>query len=499
MAITKRPPERSSALQRTFFTCFAALLAAVLYFGYWTLRSDAGTASLMPFACVFLAAAFAFDRLSAWLCRKGALSKRFPFIALSVAAVFFVSNAAFAFTYRYSPVWDAEAVFLGAQNWAAGDLTAAGSRTFDAQTYFLYFPNNLGAAAVLSFAFRVFGAFDAYTVAALFTAALLYCAVLSTALSAREIGGERIGLDALFLLCCTLPLFVCCAAFYTDFLSFAFPVSALYPLLRARRCATRAGKISLYALSAAVCAVGALIKITVLILPVAVCIWMLTERQWKRAALCAALFAAFAGAAFFALDAAVYPAQLNREQAKAMNTPAQHWVMMGLSPGGLYNGADYAFTRSFADPEERSTALNAEIAERLRGYGASGFLRHALRKLGYMYNDGTLMLSDYYDDSPEAPAWLQALLLPGGERYAIWKAVCGGAKLCMLLLALCGAIRLCFSARERSSGIPFLAIFGLMLFLSFWETSKRYSTNFYPLLILCAAQAFIPLRKSACL
>ena len=193
------------------------------------------------------------------------------------------------------------------------------------------------------------------------------------------------------------------------------------------------------------------------------------------------------GGMAFALDRAVYPAQLDRAEARRMNTPVEHWIMMGLRGDGVYNGEDYAFTRSFADPAERREAVRAEIARRVREWGPAGMARHLLRKAGYILSDGTLMLSDYYDDSPQGPQGLQELLLPDGARYGLWKAVCGGAHLATLLLGLAGAVREALRRRQRAGGCVFLAVFGLLLFLAFWETSRRYWINFLPLLVLCAA------------
>ena len=35
---------------------------------------------------------------------------------------------------------------------------------------------------------------------------------------------------------------------------------------------------------------------------------------------------------------------------------------------------------------------------------------------------------------------------------------------------------------------PYIAFFGLALFLLMWETSGRYITNYIPILFICAAQ-----------
>lgn len=170
-----------------------------------------------------------------------------------------------------------------------------------------------------------------------------------------------------------------------------------------------------------------------------------------------------------------------------MNTPILHWIAMGLRADGYYNGEDYNFTRSFADARDAKLALEELIEQRIRDRGLRGFMEHIARKMGICLSDGTLMLSDYYDDYPVSPNWLQDLLLPGGGGYHVWRAVCGGVHMAQLILALAGCIRQLRRGGNGLIGAAYVALFGLLLFLSMWETSKRYWINFLPLLVLCAA------------
>lgn len=56
---------------------------------------------------------------------------------------------------------------------------------------------------------------------------------------------------------------------------------------------------------------------------------------------------------------------------------------------GGYNGADYEFTRSFTDLEQRDEALKAKIKERLETMGPSGVYKLALAKAEKCFSDGT--------------------------------------------------------------------------------------------------------------
>ena len=479
----KRNGGAGSALARAFLWVWVLLGAAAVTAACAFFPKESGAPASLLWALPFLGL---WGSIARFLPEKTA-RRSFPWACALAAAASFAVSVWFMRVYRYEPLWDPAALFYGAQGWARGDLLSIGSPTFRPETYFYYFPNNLGATAVLAAWFRTTRPGDPYLAACTLNAVLLSAAFVGTALAAREIAGPRAGLCALAILACTPPLWLSAPAFYTDFLSLSFPVGGLCLALCAERAAKRGCRAALYAAAGLCWGVGALVKITVLVAPIALGLWQILRGKWR----CAAAVILAAGLAFgalsLALDRAVYPGQLDREKARETNTPLLHWVMMGLRGDGFYNGEDYEFTRSFADPAERSAAVRAETVRRIRELGPGGLARHMLRKAGYILSDGTLMLSDYYDDHPQAPEALRDLLLPGGERYALWKAVSSGAHLAMLLLAVLGAAREALRRSLRAGGCVFPAVFGLVLFLIFWETSRRYWINFLPLFALCAA------------
>lgn len=484
-------------LRRTALAAFFAVLLTAAFFAYVVFGRETGTLSALLwgvfFACGFL---WAGERLRRMADR--AAEKVFSAALVGMAALYLLVSVWFMHTYRYTPLWDPDAVFTGAQSWLNGSLTATGSPTYDAATYFYYFPNNLGATFVLRGWFRLTGGMDPYIAACALNSLLSAGMIVCTGLAAKETGGAKAGAAALMLLGCTLPIWFSSAAFYTDFLSICFPVGSYWLALKADRAGSIRKKAALWAACGLMAALGAMIKITVLILPIGVVLWQALRGRWRDALGIALAAALLFGAGQIVLSESVYPDQLDPDTAERMNTPVQHWIMMGLRGDGYYNGSDYDFTRSFATAEEAKEAINAEIGARLRKMGAVGLAEHMFRKMGVCISDGTLMLSDYYDDYPVAPEWLKALLLPGGGAYGLWRAVCGGVHMAQIALALAGALRQFKSGGGRLAGAKYLCLLGLLLFLSMWETSKRYWINFMPLLVLCAADGAMPLpRKKA--
>ena len=123
-----------------------------------------------------------------------------------------------------------------------------------------------------------------------------------------------------------------------------------------------------------------------------------------------------------------------------------------------------------------------------------------LRKLGHDISSGTLQLSDFYDDGPLQPEWMQNLLITGrSTANSVYEALCGGIHLCMLLLMLYGAIQQIRGRKIAFSGCLWLGYFGLMLFLSMWETDPRYTVNYTGVLMLCAVLGLLalPQKKAA--
>jgi hypothetical protein len=415
------------------------------------------------------------------------LEKHFKGMVLLLSVLVFGGTLFLANLCRYVPAWDLDAIYSGAQNWLGGCLTSnRWNVSSDGATYFYWFPNNLGGMAVLAGAMRLFGTADPFRSACILNCALLALFFASTALSAEELFGVGTGAACAGLLLASGPLWFAGACFYTDVLTLAFAPAGIYAFLRAERCGVRRGRLGWGIASALLFSCGGFIKVTVLIVPIALILSLAVRRQVRSALLFAAAAVLFPALFYAGLNAALYPAQLDPAQARRDNTPVWHFFMMGLRGDGGYNPEDYELTRSFSDPVQRNAALRAEIGQRLRQLGLSGLLRHAVRKLGIDMGSGTWQLSDFYDDTPQQPEWMRSLLLPGGAANSAYTDAADGLHLCLLALALVGAAARLRSREETSADALFLAYLGLLCFLLLWETNPRYTVNATGILMLCA-------------
>ena len=97
---------------------------------------------------------------------------------------------------------------------------------------------------------------------------------------------------------------------------------------------------------------------------------------------------------------------------------------MGLKGSGDYNGADYAFTRSFSDPSQRNAAILQEIANRIARLGPAGLLQLWTEKEIVCFGDGTFALSTFLDDTPLTQNLLREIVMQRGWFYPLYSHLC---------------------------------------------------------------------------
>lgn len=402
-------------------------------------------------------------------------------------SVFFLIQVAVGCALRFESSFDFAAVYKGAVSWVETGTFA------DYYDYFDWFPNNLGAMTLLSIVFRgasLFGITDFFTVGVIFNSLLVTLTVLFSYLSVKKLTSGRTvsAVAVLFFFLLSPAFYVVGAAFYTDSLSMLFPVLFYYFYLCLKEGRNPKRYLVLMGLAAAI---GILIKSTVLIMVIAVLIDAFFNRHFRKMVYIFVSVTVSFMLLQFSLHACLYSDHLNPDLAAQKNTPIGHWVMMGLNPDsqGAYHPDDYTFTRSFTDPEERDAAISAEIRKRLKEAGVSGNSKLFTNKLIKAFGDGTFALSDFLDDGPVHSSSLHPYVLYSGEYYYKYKYATQTPLLVVYFFAVLGGVVCLRRAVGRRGGYtlaPYVAVFGLMLFLAFWESSSRYFLNFVPI-IYCMA------------
>ena len=405
--------------------------------------------------------------------------------ARAVTAVFLVvmtiAQMVLGLRLRYAPVFDIDAIFGGAVQWVE---TGSFPSYYD---YYYTFFNNFGGLRFMYWVLRLadaLGIRDWYLAATAANCALSLLTMFAAGQAAKKLLGVRGQMMAYAMFALSPPFYFIAPAFYTDALSMPFPILSYWLWLIAKDRPRRRDRLMLYALMGLAVSLGAQIKATVLIVFIAIVLESIWRGQWKRTAAIALIGAVVLLAGQAGLEHAIFQ-HLDRARSEQERVPVLHWVMMGLDGNGMYDPADYAFTESFTDKEAKSAAIKQEIKNRIRALGPEGLLRHLGQKGVILFGDGTYGLSDCLGGEPLTQSRLREWVLPGGTYNGIYKHICTGILLAVYLLLIAAA--LCDGPQpDEGMLIPRLAVFGLVLFLLFWEARWRYFSNFIPLIFLCA-------------
>ena len=463
-----------------FAVCFTFVVVSIVFRGAGQgaarqICTVAGAAVCFVFLCLL-------DRLAGRYERG--LEKNYKRILIVFSAAMFTLEMIFALMLRHGAWYDVGALHQGAAEWAETG-TFAGF-----YEYYGYFPNNLGGMTFLYVFFKaasLAGFTDYYAVASLAACIMLTSMMAVVSLICKRLAGAGSAVLSLAVFALSAQFWVLGGAVYTDTLSMLFPVLIYYLYLLSKEKKGRR-KICLYLLMGLAAGVGSLNKFTVSIMVIAVLIDAGLRAEWKELLKITVCALGVAAAMNMALSAWLYSAHLSREEAQRNNTPLLHWVMMGLKGDGRYNSEDYVFTRSLA-PEQRNEILLEEIGRRVGSRGVGGMLDLFSQKSAIDFGDGTYGAHDFLGINPERHTWVHDFVLEDGQFYWLYSGYTTAVHITLMLFMLIGAYRVIAGGREPENGsllLPlYMAVFGVWLFLMFWETNQRYFSNFAPVIIAC--------------
>ncbi|NTV89059.1 MAG: hypothetical protein HGA22_01645 [Clostridiales bacterium] len=357
--------------------------------------------------------------------------------------------------------------------------------------YYYYFPNNLGSMSFLHMMFAIasfFGIHDYFLIGMLTNSILSISTMTTVFFICKRIRGVRHAVFSLVLFAFSLPFYFIAPAFYTDALSMLFPALYFYLYLLWKDAPKGKYSYLLFSFMVLVAFVGTLIKITVLIMVIAVSIDMFINMSKKKFIISNICIYALILLLTGLFNTYIYSGHLDKAQAEKQNDPYTHWVMMGLQGSGGYNPNDYNFTRSFEDPDERRKANIEEIKKRLHDYGISGIFDLYTIKSARSFGDGTYSLSDFLDDRPVTKNAIHEFVTYDGQKYNVYSHICEAVLFSVMLLMLWYALQVAFGKRDGKQVLlaPPLAVFGIFVFLLIWETNGRYFSNFVPVIFICA-------------
>ncbi|MEG1153016.1 MAG: glycosyltransferase family 39 protein [Ruthenibacterium sp.] len=478
---------KQNKIYRLFCMGFALLFGAIVLDAIFNNKTQVYTyRTLWLILCTLLCGALLWGAYRLWTRKTPHFSAKREIVCVACfLSVFFVLQlvVAWCMAVAVTPGWDFGIVFG-----AARDMVLYGTMP---DLYFANFPNNAPTYLFLVFLFRLFhlfGCTDFLAPAIVVNTLFVQLSLFLFYLTLRKLFAVKNALFGLLLSFFCLPFLLYGPIVYTDTLTMPFPIATLLLWLYARD-ALQNGRIKrgiLLCLAAgSVCALGAKLKITVLIVLIALlidaCLTAFSVRKKMLTAACTlgAFCLIFALQGVFAAHTALLPAY-DKDDA----IPYTHWVMMGLSGVGGYNNDDYDLTLRGKTYAERQSITTQEIASRVKALGVRGLAHHSANKLSYIYGDGLCYAPYKLDQSGLHDTILRQFFLAGFPYFGAVSHLATGLWLAVLCCGIWGAVS---AARKstHSATVFYVALIGLTLFLLLWEARSRYLVNFLPIILIC--------------
>ncbi len=469
----------SNGLQKAVFVIFALLCALIIVSIVAFNKHPAWI--FYPVCVATLAGLYFLLRL---LQRHETFAKRaFPFVLLGVAILLPLIQIPLGMLLEFDPRGDFGYVFYGAQAWAAEyTFMLDADRAF----YFYIFPNNVPLMALLSRVFQLVNQMDSdqYYLAGVIVNSLL--ATLSIVLCidiVRRIAGHAAALVAALVFLLLPPYYVLGAVFYTDAMTFVYPVALLWLYLVGRGCRWWL-KLPIYVVMAGLGLIGFEIKATVVIMLIALVLTDLIQGRWLSLGMLLplSLAAILIGSSMwnqYLLDEHFEPDELEKH-----NLPIVNWLVHGISYEEDCIGNLYHFAPNRTERNEVGWKMVREMYQRRFASGQMPVFY--AQKMEEDFGSGTMGLEEFLDDWPWNDTWLQQYLFYDGAHFKGYKAYCSGIMLALWVLALAGAITAIGNLDTEGEQHPeiWMALVGIVLFLLTWEKRGRYFSNYFSVLIM---------------
>ena len=231
--------------------------------------------------------------------------------------------------------------------------------------------------------------------------------------------------------------------------------------------------------------IGFELKPTVAIITIASVFHMVIVKNWKKGIIATAVIMLVFGTCMVSYNTVMDKmAVVDQTDYDKENFPYTHWVMMGLKGAGNYNLEDREYTSSFGTKEEKQEGNIEMIKKRLKDYGVTGLFIHQYIKAVNTWSNGKYDMDFHLQRQPVRKSWLQQVFFKKGKFYPLYDGYCTIYH--WTLLAFIG-VSVIYGLIKRETGPAAmwkLALFGLFLFLSIWETKSRYVMHFVPVMML---------------
>lgn len=368
--------------------------------------------------------------------------------------------------------------------------------------YYIICNNNLGLALVLVLWFRFVGLFGITpdTETGLYAGIVLNVLAIAVSvwlvcLLARRILGHNSGVALAFLLCAGfLPFVLWSPCFYSDTLCLPFALLVLLGWTHYRAANRTVERLAWLGFMAVAAFLGYAIKGSVVVVLVAVIIQLFLEQTARRAAAGALVLLVLFGMLLGGYRA-WQRTFLDFSVQDAVGLPIELWFAYGSGGDGNYNDNVCQNAKSLATMDQRRQMLRQYIAAQ---YGARTIVGQAdfmTRKAVITWGNGLYDAQEFLA-TPLKVNWTHRFILQGQPGYMPMVYYCQAYLYFVMLLVLLGTLGEARRAQPGPLTLARVSVFGLMLFLSLWETKARYAFQFTPLLLLLAAAALWQMARA---
>lgn len=162
--------------------------------------------------------------------------------------------------------------------------------------------------------------------------------------------------------------------------------------------------------------------------------------------------------------------------------PMTHWIMMGLHDTGTYNPGDYKLTASKEGKEKKIAANLQVIQKRVKKLGITGVAKIYLIKVGRDWAVGTDDFQVHNNSDANFSRFYESIF---GTNNTWLLLYCQMFRCVTFVFIIAMLIQMLFSSEGIEQRIVFImALLGIILFLMMWETSKKYSICYTPILMI---------------
>ncbi len=465
-----------------------------------------GNGIILIFVIIFLLIAF----FGFYLFRNVKMDKKLSMIVTGVLGLLFVGlyfiNLEICKCIWLEQQWDIGCVVGGALKLSIGEPL---SEQYNG-SYFSLYPNNVPITYLLYRIYELANGIESFPYWNEFAWIIAICILISiagflTCITVKKVTNNLFSVLISFLLymafCMLSPWKT---APYTDMFGILAPVCCLCLYVYSYYAKNKILKHILWFLSIFIGVISALIKITILIVPIAIVLLdffkdiLQIKKQWK-CLLLKILFIFLSFMAYLGYKEYIYD-EVGYVYDENAAVTYHHYLLMGLNDenNGSYNSEIVAFHGQFTTPDERIPAQIEKIVNDLTQKSFFGYIKFVYTKLVMTFNDGafgwgregqftynsypsfsdentTLILRDFF-----WPNYLYSGQFNTISQF-IWLLIIS------LIPGICITVEKFLQNKEKHIiAVILLAIVGVIFYQILFESRARYLLCFVPVFIVAA-------------